>query len=111
MQNRCLLPRMYSRLPATAGVEETGSPSLLRASAVSSGLLCERLMGFAVVVIVDTLLDLRGAQLAGGLDDGALAVQPLRLDRVQPRRLDWQAAHTDLAAALTFDLAVVLTDP
>ncbi len=67
-------------------------------------------MRFAVVVFVNTLFDFRRAQLPAGLDDGALAVQPLRLDRVQPRRLDRQAAHADLAAPSSLDLAVV-ADP
>src|SRR5262245_61684993 len=70
------------------------------ASAGSSDLLCEWVLRFAVVVLMDALLDLGGGQLACGLDDGPLAVQPLRLDRVQPRRLDRQPAHPDLAPTL-----------
>src|SRR5262245_53018565 len=60
---------------------------------------------------MDALLDLCGGQLAGRLNDRPLAVQPLRLDRVQPRRLDRQPTDADLAAALPLDLAVVRPDP
>lgn len=63
-------------------------------------------MRFALVVFVDPLLHLRGAQLPLGLDDGALAVQPLGLDRVPPRCLDRQPAHTELAPPLTLHLPV-----
>src|SRR5262245_52781351 len=51
-------------------------------------------------MVVDPLLDLFRSQLARRLGDGALAVQPLRLDRVEPRRLDRQVAHPDLAPAI-----------
>src|SRR5690242_17136383 len=73
-------------------------------SAGSSGILCEWLVRLAAVVFMDPLLDLRGGQLPLRLDDGALAVEPLRLDRVQPRRLDREVADPDLAPALSLHL-------
>jgi hypothetical protein len=62
-------------------------------------------------MLMHPFLDLLGAQLPIGLNDGAFAMQPLRLDRVQPRCLDRQVAHPDLAAPLPLDLAVVCPDP
>src|SRR4051794_5762013 len=60
------------------------------ASAGSLDLLCETLQLFAAVVAADPVLDLRRRQLPIRLDDGALAVDPLRLDRVEPRGLHRQ---------------------
>src|SRR5262245_39430262 len=83
----------------------------LLSSAGSSGKLCEGFMGLAAVVLVDSLLDLGGAEFAPRLEDGAFAVKPLRLDGVQPRGLDRQAAHPDLAAPLALDAPVMFADP
>ena len=98
-------PTAHSRLPATR--ETSVSP----ASADSSGILCKRLLRFTVVVLMDSLFDLFGAQLPIRLDDRPLAVQPLGLDRVQPGRLDRQGADPNLAAALALHLPVVRPDP
>src|SRR6478609_4832764 len=98
--NKCLFQKTDSIAPPTSSI-----------SADSSGILCKWFVRFRMVMLMHPLLDLVGAQLSIGLDDGALAMQPLRLDRVQPRRLDRQVAHPDLAAPLPLDLAVVCPDP
>ena len=51
-------------------------------------------------------------QHAGGFDNGALAMQPLGLDGIEPRALAGQVAGQDThAAALAFDLPVVGPNP
>src|SRR5450759_5459697 len=87
------------------------SPLSIRPSAGSSGILCKRLLGFTVVVFMDPLLNLRAGQLPVGFDDRPLAVQPLRLDRIEPRRLHGQVADPDLAAARVLHAPVVRPDP
>src|SRR5947209_9054346 len=82
-----------------------------RHNADSSGILCKRLLRFTVVVLMDSLFDLFGAQLPIRLDDRPLAVQPLGLDRVQPGRLDRQGADPNLAAPFPLHPPVVGTDP
>ena len=54
-----------------------------------------------------------GAEQAVGLDDAALAVDPLGLDRVEPGALDRQVAGDDAHAAARRCLtcAVVVADP
>jgi len=93
-----------------------GSPNLevIRGralSAGSSGLLFKGFDLLTTVVIVDTVLDLLRCQPALGLHDGLLAVRPLRLDRVQPRRLDRQRAGDDPHPALGPRPPVVPLDP
>src|SRR5687768_10641678 len=57
-------------------------------------------------------LEFVAAELALGLDDGALAVCPFGLDRVEPRALARQAADQQPAAITGgFDAAVVAPDP
>ena len=62
--------------------------------------------------ITDAILDLAGGEQASGLDDLALAVDPLGLDRIEPRTLAGKEAGED-AHALThlLDLAVVVVNP
>src|SRR5215208_598569 len=60
----------------------------------------------------DPLGQVAGGQQAVGFDDPALAVDPLRLDRVQPRRLERQVAVDDPdPAAEPLDGPIVLPDP
>src|SRR3954465_10189102 len=80
-------------------------------SAGSLDLLCEAIQSVAVIVAADPLLDLRRRQLTLRLDDGTLAVDPLRLDRVEPRRLHRQVAGDDPHAPLGLRPAVVRLDP
>src|SRR4029078_2982825 len=68
-------------------------------------------MAIAAIVVMDPLPAPRRRQLALRLGDGALAVQPFRLDRVEPRRLDRQPPHPDLAPARPLAPAVVLPAP
>ncbi len=68
-------------------------------------------MEFTVVVFMNPLFDFGGTQLPVGLDEGALAVRPLGLNRVQPRGLDRQVADPNRAAALALHPAVVRPGP
>src|SRR5262249_28651538 len=60
---------------------------------------------------VDPLIDLFWGQFTRWLSDGWLAVHPIGLDRVEPRRLDRQVTDPDLAPALALDAPVVRPDP
>jgi len=71
-------------------------------------------MGFmrASIICTDPVGQRICGQEAHWLHDGALPVDPLRFDGVQPRAFTGQPAgqHTDSAAPL-FDLAVVVAYP
>src|SRR4051794_25605716 len=70
-----------------------------------------RLMG-AAVGIGDALGELIDGEQAVGFEDAALAMDPGRLDGVEPRALDGQVAGDDAdAVAAPLDLSVVVTDP
>ena len=61
----------------------------------------------AVEVGADAISDLLGAEQASGLDDGPFAMDPFRLNRVEPGTLDRQEARQDahaLACCLTWRL-------
>jgi len=62
-------------------------------NAVSDGSLCERFHVFTAIVVAHAGSDLGRREQSLGLDDGLLAVRPLRLDRVQPRALHRQEAR------------------
>ena len=66
----------------------------------------------AAKVSTDAVSDLLGAEQSSGLDNGALAMHPLGLDRVEPRTLDRQEARHDAHALPTLlDLPIVGTNP
>src|SRR3954469_24626690 len=66
---------------------------------------------FAPEVFADPLADLRRRQLPVRLQDRPLAMDPARLDRVEPRALDRQGAGHDPHPALTLAPPVMLLDP
>src|SRR5215210_265954 len=80
-------------------------------SAGSSDLLFKAPELLTAIVAADPLDDLVPAQLPVGLHDRALAVDPLRLDGVEPRRLHRQEARDDPHAPLGLGPAVVRLDP
>src|SRR4051794_13225844 len=80
-------------------------------SAGSTDLLCEAIELFAPVVAADPPFDLRRRQPPLRVDDRPLAVDPLRLDRIEPRRLHRQIAGDDPYPALGLGPAVVRPDP
>jgi hypothetical protein len=66
----------------------------------------------AVEGSIDAIDQLVGGEQAGGLGDAPFAVDPLGLDRVEPRALDRQVAVDDPdAAPAPLDPAVVGADP
>ena len=66
----------------------------------------------AVEMLADPVGQLGGRQQPRRLDNGALAVQPLGLDRIEPWALARQVARQDAhALARPFDLTVVRADP
>src|SRR3954452_24039858 len=67
-------------------------------SARSTDLLCERLQEAASIVVAEPPLELAAGELACRLDHRALAVQPLGLDRVDPRAPARQPADQEAAA-------------
>src|SRR5262245_1100218 len=80
-------------------------------SAGSSDLLFKRLKLLRAEVITDPDCDLMGRQQAIWLHDRSLAVDPLRLDRVEPGALDGQATRHDPDTAFRLDPAIVCLDP
>src|ERR1044072_1836903 len=61
---------------------------------------------------VDAAGEVVGGEQASGLGDAPFAVDPLRLDRVQPGALDGQVAVDDAdPTPTTFDPAIVGADP
>ena len=66
----------------------------------------------APVIGVHAVGHLLGAEQACRLNDGALAMDPFRLNRVEPGALDWQTTHQEThAEALPLDGAVVRANP
>src|SRR5512147_409253 len=74
-------------------------------------LLCERIELFALEVLADPFLHFGRRQLPVRLQDRALAVDPARLDRVEPRALDRQVTDPDPNPALAFHPPIPLLDP
>src|SRR5262245_2730767 len=65
----------------------------------------------ATVIVAGPPLDLRRAQHPLRFDDGPFAMQPLRLNRVQPGALARQLTDHDTHPAFTLGPAVVFLDP
>lgn len=66
----------------------------------------------AAIVGVDTCLQFVSSQYLLGLQDGALAVHPFWLDRIEPRAFGWQQTREDAYAAFRlFDAAVMGPNP
>ena len=80
-------------------------------SAGSRDLLCERAQERAFVVGTKPLLELSPRELARRLDNGALAMGPARLDRVQPRALARQTAHQQATPSPGLSTPIVALDP
>src|SRR4051794_31415848 len=59
----------------------------------------------------DPLLHLARGEQPGGLHDASLAVDPLRLDRVEPRALDRQPAGHDAHPTVAVGTLVVRPQP
>jgi hypothetical protein len=55
----------------------------------------------------DALLQLAGSEQAGGLDDAALAMDPLRPDRVEPGTLDRREAGDEPPPTIPVDLLIM----
>src|SRR3954462_6646621 len=69
------------------------------------------LMG-AAVGVGDAVGELLDGEQAVGFDDAALAMDPGRLDGIEPRALDGQVAGDDAdPIAALLDLSVVVADP
>src|SRR4051812_28842948 len=58
-------------------------------------MLVERFQGFASEVLMHSVHELMGRQRPIRLDDGPLAVQPARLDGIEPGALHRQPTHQD----------------
>ena len=70
-------------------------PHVLRPSAASADMLVQRFQAFASEVLMDPVHELVGRQRPIRLNDRPLAVQPARLDRVEPGALHRQPTHQD----------------
>src|SRR3954468_25025478 len=98
-------------------MRSTGARSLNRnsspgPSARSTDLLCEWLQELASIMVAEPLLELAAGELACRLDHRAFAVQPLGLDRVEPRAPARQPADQEAAAtAGLLDRAIVRPGP
>src|SRR4051794_27275733 len=86
--------RTRRRRPAALALGAGGWPS-----ARSTDLLCEWLRELASIMVAEPPLELAAGELACRLDHRAFAVQPLGLDRVEPRALARQPADQEAAAA------------
>src|ERR671914_676796 len=91
------------------------SPRSVKPSADSDDLFCNHLFEMldvlAVEVGADPLDEFHFAQGAIRFNDGALGVDPLRLDSIQPRTLDRQSADRDSYSAFTLGLPVMGANP
>src|SRR4029434_916312 len=65
----------------------------------------------AIKIVTDALLEFLGRERPRRLDDGALAMHPPRLDRVQPRAPDRQPAFEYPDPAFALGLPVVRPHP
>src|SRR5215210_2135534 len=74
-------------------------------------MLVQRFQALASEVLMDPVHELVGRQRPIRLDDGPLAVQPARLDRVEPRALHRQPAHYNPHSAAALHRAVMPPDP
>ncbi len=62
-------------------------------------------------VVADSLLYLQSRQLPVGLNDGPLAMDPMRFDGVQPGTLRRQEAREYTYSTGCFSFSIVLADP
>jgi RNA polymerase sigma factor (sigma-70 family) len=100
-------------LDLAAGLASAGSGdlfsfcrSLLERIGLMQVIVCR-----TAIILADSLLDFSGVEQPLRLDDGLLAVDPLRFDRVQPRALARQPAGHDPYPTVAFHPPVVLLDP
>jgi hypothetical protein len=63
------------------------------------------------IVITNPLLELLCCELTIRLNDGTLAMHPVRLNRIEPGTFGWQLADEDTDLASVLGLAIVLADP
>src|SRR3954454_24017917 len=98
-----------TRLAVTAAVAPRSRCNLL--SAVSKDILVQRFQAFASEVLVHPVHELIGRQRPIRLDDGPFAVEPPRLDRVEPGAFHRQAAHQDPDPAGALHPAVMRPNP
>src|SRR3954453_24059750 len=80
-------------------------------SAVSKDILAERFQAFASEVLMDPVHERVGRYRPLRLDDCPLAVQPARLDRVEPGALHRQTTHQDPDPADALHRAVMRPNP
>src|SRR4051794_19255667 len=80
-------------------------------SAVSKDMLVKQFQAFASEMLVHPIHELVGRQRPIWLDDRPLAVQPARLDRVEPGAFHRQPAHQDPDPAIALHRAVMRPDP
>ena len=83
----------------------------IRLNAYLGRLLDEKLFQGAVVVVTDSLHDFAEGEDTIRFNDSPLAMQPLGLNRVQPRTLGRQATDDQTTTTVLFDLTVVLSQP
>src|SRR5215210_6086407 len=74
-------------------------------------MLVEQFQAFASEVVMDPVHELVGRQRPIRLNDGPLAVQPARLDRVEPRAFHRQPTHQDPDPAGALHRAVMRPNP
>lgn len=66
---------------------------------------------FTAIIVTDPLGEFPGSEFARRLDNRAFAVQPARLDRVEPRALGRQGADEEADTPRTFRVAIVRPNP
>src|SRR5262249_59524088 len=112
MKSQTLGRRNAAPVQGTTARPSAGSGDLFSIPRFLRGIgLLDEIALLTAVVLTDARLDLLRVQRAVRLGDGLLAVQPLRLDGVQPRRLARQGADHDAHPALLLDPPVVFLDP
>ena len=74
-------------------------------------MLVERFQGFASEVLMHSVHEFVGRQWPIRLDDGPLAVQPARLDGIEPGAFHRQPAHQDPHPAGALHRAVMRPNP
>src|SRR4051812_253088 len=106
--------RHGKRAPGAPDADRPTSYAVLETApnARSTDPLCEWLRELASIMVAEPPLELAAGELACRLDHRAFAVQPLGLDRVEPRALARQPADQEAAAAAgLLDRAIARPDP
>src|SRR3954464_4730908 len=80
-------------------------------SAASADMLVERFQGFTSEVLMHPVHELMGRQRPIRLDNGPLAVQPARLDGIEPGALHRQPTHQDPDPTSALHRAVMRPNP